>query len=275
MAVTAANGLAFQRRDATGGSSFHTGVGGSAPQWVRVVRTGNNLKGFRSSDGVTWTQVGETNQTLPSQVLVGLAVTAHNNAALNVATFDNVSIEPASVPFTASDVGSVGLAGSTAVSGGSYTVKGSGADIYNQADGFQYYHRALTGDGEIRVRVASITNTDQWAKAGVMIRESTAPGAKHAYVGITPTNGREFLRREQTDGATTPQGTSGGAPSWVRLVRQGDLFTSYLSSDGVNWTPFGSATIVMGANVRVGLAVTSHNNGVLCTGVFDSLSVVD
>jgi hypothetical protein len=173
------------------------------------------------------------------------------------------------------DVGSVGQAGSFTQNGTSYELRGSGDDIWNSADAFRFGYQALVGDGRITARVVSLSNTDGWAKAGVMVRESTAPGAKHAYVGITPTNGREFLRREQTDGATTPQGTSGGAPSWVRLVRQGDLFTSYLSSDGVNWTPFGSATIVMGANVRVGLAVTSHNNGVLCTGVFDSLSVVD
>jgi hypothetical protein len=49
--------------------------------WVRLKRTGSNFSGFRSSDGITWTQLGQTNQSYPSTVFVGLATTAHNNTA--------------------------------------------------------------------------------------------------------------------------------------------------------------------------------------------------
>jgi hypothetical protein len=43
----------------------------------------------------------------------------------------------------------------------------------------------------------------------------------------------------------------------------------------VTWTEFGNVIIPMSQSVRVGLAVTSHNNGLLNTGVFDSLTVID
>jgi glucose/arabinose dehydrogenase/regulation of enolase protein 1 (concanavalin A-like superfamily) len=276
MALTSGNGVAFQRRESTGGASLHTGVAGGAPVWVRLVRAGNRLSGYRSSDGVAWTLVGESVQTLPASLLVGLAVTAHNNAALNSTSFDNVSVQPVAAPaFTAVDVGAVGLAGSTQASGGTVTVRGAGGDIYNAADAFQFYYRSLSGDGEIRARVGSMGNTHQWAKAGVMIRESLAPGARQAYAGLTPANGTEFLRRLDTDGATTPSGVAGGAPYWVRLVRAGNVFTAYVSPDGNAWSVSGSATIVMGADVKVGLAVCSHDAAVLNTATFDSVTVVD
>jgi glucose/arabinose dehydrogenase/regulation of enolase protein 1 (concanavalin A-like superfamily) len=274
MAQTSGNGLAFQRRDTTGGASTHTGATGGS--WVRVARSGNTLRGFRSTDGLTWTLVGETTQSLPAQVYIGLAVTAHDNAALNTTTFDSVSVENAVTPaFTDSDVGAVGLAGSTAGSAGTFTVRAAGADIYATSDSFHYYHRELNGDGEIRVRVASLGNTHEWAKAGVMIRETTAADARVVFAGVTPAHGLELIRRADPGGNTTAVAGTGSAPRWIRLVRQGNLFTGYASSDGVTWTSFGTATVSMAASVRIGLAVTSHDTGVITTGVFDSLTVVD
>jgi glucose/arabinose dehydrogenase/regulation of enolase protein 1 (concanavalin A-like superfamily) len=274
MALTSGNGLAFQRRDTTGGPSTHTGATGGS--WVRVARSGNTLRGFRSTDGITWTLVGETTQSLPAQVYIGLAVTAHNNAALNTTTFDSVSVENAVTPaFTDGDVGAVGLAGSTAVSGSTFTVRGAGADIYATADSFHYYHRDLNGDGEIRVHVASLGNTNEWAKAGVMIRETTGAGSRVVFTGVTPQHGLELIHRDDTGAATSAIGATGDAPRWVRLVRQGNLFTAYTSADGASWTTIGSVTVSMAASVRVGLAVTSHDTGVINTAVFDSLTVID
>jgi regulation of enolase protein 1 (concanavalin A-like superfamily) len=245
---------------------------------VRLTRAGNSLKGFRSTDGATWTQVGESVQSgLPATLLFGLAVTSHNNGVLGTATFDNVSLVP-TVPqpptWTAQDIGAVGLAGSTSGTG-TLTVKGAGADIYNAADAFHYYHRSLNADGEIRARIVSLGNTHQWAKAGVMIRETTAAGSRHVYMGTTPANGLEFVRREATGGTTTPVGIAGGAPRWVRLTRVGNVFTAYQSTDGSAWTQTGTVTLALAADVRVGLAVCSHDVNVLNTATFDNVSVTD
>jgi len=177
-------------------------------------------------------------------------------------------------PWAARDVGSVAAAGNTSSwSGPAFTVRGSGADIWGTADGFTFVYRILTGDGEIRARVASLEDTNAWAKAGVMMRETLEPGSRHAMTALTPGNGAAFQRRTTLDGPSAH--TSGGAaaaPCWVRLVRQGNHFSGYRSADGSAWSWIGTATIAAGPFVHAGLAVTSHSDGTLCAAQFDNVS---
>ncbi|HUO66483.1 MAG TPA: hypothetical protein VMV37_03055 [Gammaproteobacteria bacterium] len=179
------------------------------------------------------------------------------------------------VGWSNNDIGSVGAAGSSTQTTNSdgtvtFTVKGSGADIWDIADGFQFDYQSLTGDGTITARVVSQTPTDPWAKAGVMIRETLAANSTHALVAITPSNGVAFQRRTTTGGQTShTYGPVAVAPYWLRLVRKGNTFSAYASADGTAWTLIGQSTITMAANVFVGLAVTAHNAGTLSTATFD------
>jgi hypothetical protein len=95
MTVTPANGVTWQYRATTGGTSGGSRSAGLvAPYWVRVVRSGNTFTGYLSPDGVTWTQQGTTTITMGSSVYIGLAVTSRNNATTCTATFDNVTVAP-------------------------------------------------------------------------------------------------------------------------------------------------------------------------------------
>src|SRR5262249_39845732 len=175
-------------------------------------------------------------------------------------------------PWLDQDIGSVGLAGSASYSSGTFSVKGSGTDISSTADAFHYVFQPLSGDTQLIARVASQQNTNAWAKAGVMIRETLTPGSKHAMMVITPGNGAAFQRRVSTGGTSTS--TSGGtaiAPYWVKIVRSGSNLSGHKSNDGVNWVLVGSDTITMGSTVYIGLAVTSHNNSVLNASTFDNV----
>ncbi|UFS72819.1 Ig-like domain-containing protein [Geomonas sp. RF6] len=171
------------------------------------------------------------------------------------------------------DIGSVGVAGTAAFSKGTFTLAGSGADIWGSADAFRYVYQPLTGDGQIIARVVSLQNTQMYAKAGVMIRETLAASSRHAMVDLTPGRGAEFSRRSTTGGSTTVSGFSAAAPYWVKLVRQGNTFSGYVSSNGTNWSLVGTSTITMGSSVYIGLIVSSHNNSVLCTTRIDSVSI--
>ena len=91
--VTRSNGVTFQRRLTTDGSTTSTaGAAVAAPYWVRLVRSGNTLSGYQSSDGVNWVFVGSDTVSMTANVYVGLAVSSHNNTVSTTATFDNVTV---------------------------------------------------------------------------------------------------------------------------------------------------------------------------------------
>ena len=192
------------------------------------------------------------------------------------------TVPPNSLPqgWTNRDVGAVGAAGSSAFSAGRFTIRGSGADIWNNADEFQFAYRAIEGNGEITARVDSVQNLDRWVKAGVMIRESVRPGARHVSLFTTPTTekGVAFQRRTTTGGASShTSGPAITAPLWLRLTRVGDVFRSYYRKNTVDaWTLIREETVPGFATPALfGLAVSSHVDGRLAEAVFSSVTAAD
>ncbi|HEY1787598.1 MAG TPA: PA14 domain-containing protein, partial [Verrucomicrobiae bacterium] len=93
--VSATQGVNFQWRSGDDDQSYSINVASvSAPIWLELVRSGNNFTGSYSYDGSNWIQVGTEQIFMNGSVLAGLAVAAHNNSALNTATFTNVSLAP-------------------------------------------------------------------------------------------------------------------------------------------------------------------------------------
>lgn len=93
MLVSPGHGVAFQRRRSTGGGSLNTAGSASAPpRWVALVRRGNTLAGYESSNGSTWTLVGTETISMTSTVLVGLAVTSHTTSSATTATIDGAYV---------------------------------------------------------------------------------------------------------------------------------------------------------------------------------------
>ena len=184
----------------------------------------------------------------------------------------SVSVLP--YPWLTQDVGTGGLAGSAFVSNGTFFVDGSGADIWDSSDAFRYVYTQLSGNCTLVARVTGVEDTDPWAKACIMIRSSLAGGAPNAMVCVTPGNGISFQWRSTTDGISYSSNTQGlVSPYWIKLVRSGNIFTAYRSSDGTNWTQQGSPqTISMGSTAYVGLAVTAHNSSLVCSATFDHVS---
>jgi hypothetical protein len=166
---------------------------------------------------------------------------------------------------------------------GTYTITGSGIDIWNQADEFHYAFKTLTGVGSIQAQVLSVDNTDPWAKAGVMIRETLDAGSKFAAVYITPGNGCRFQARIDTNIAATSDTsvvtaaqTAITAPYWVKLERDiAGNFRGYYSANGTTWTSmsWNPQNISMSSNIYIGLAVTSHNAAATCEAAFSNVTI--
>jgi regulation of enolase protein 1 (concanavalin A-like superfamily) len=220
--------------------------------------------------------------TLASGVRYYFAVLAYDVAggmsaySIELAEDVGVVLPPWPPPWTASDIGGPGVAGSSTVAGGVFTVVGAGVDIWGPADQFQFLAQPLTGDGEIVAKVESLINTDLWAKAGVMIREDGTAGSPNAFAYVSAGVGLIFSRRVTRDGVTTSTSSTalaGAAPWWVRVVRAGNVFTAYVSATGAPWIQLGSTSVPMAATVKVGLAVTSDAPTLTTTAVFSQVTV--
>lgn len=178
-------------------------------------------------------------------------------------------------PWTDRDIGETAVAGKASFAGDAFTITGT-LDIWGKADGFHYVYRPLEGDGEVQARVNAVENTNEHAKAGVMIRESLDPGARHATMVATPVDGTQFLRRKDAGNVTTntnPGRNRGKFPCWVKLVRKGDDFSAYESSDGQEWVLAGRDTVKLGPKAYVGLVASSHQKTVTSTSRLDRVSV--
>ena len=135
----------------------------------------------------------------------------------------------AAAPTASRDIGPVGAAGSTSIANGIYTVRASGADIGGTRDYFRFVYAPLDRDGEITARVDSLSPTDSWTKAGVMIRETLGDRSRFAYTFVSIGNGVGFQYRSATGGSAQRSGAYDGvsrAPYWVRLQRIGNVFRS-------------------------------------------------
>jgi regulation of enolase protein 1 (concanavalin A-like superfamily) len=163
------------------------------------------------------------------------------------------------------------VAGTFSENGETLSIGGSGADIWDKADAFNYVYRSASGDGVLTVHVVDLQNTDPWAKAGLMFRESLDPDSAFAEVLVTPKNGVGFQQRTNAGAVASSVKLLPKlhAPCWLRLTRQGDTFTAESSSDGNKWAAAGSSIIAMKERVFAGLVVCSHKNTELCQATFD------
>jgi regulation of enolase protein 1 (concanavalin A-like superfamily) len=156
----------------------------------------------------------------------------------------------------------------------------AGHDIWDNADDFRFAYKTLNGDGSILVKVESLVNTNNWAKAGVMIRQSLDADSKFAYFIQSAAQGVSMGWRQMTAG-TCGSATQANikAPQWVKLIRKGDVFTAQYSADGKSWTDLkaadgtvASTTVAMTNPVYVGLCVTSHNRTATTTAVMSGVT---
>jgi regulation of enolase protein 1 (concanavalin A-like superfamily) len=182
--------------------------------------------------------------------------------------------EPLPAPWSAGDIGAVGMTGATSYASGVFTVRGAGADVWGTADALHYVSQPLSGDFDIVAHLASIENIHAWTKAGVMIRETQSASSPQAFMLASPGKGLAFQRRVASGGeSSSTSGGAGTAPVWVKLERRGNTISAYRSDNGSAWTLVGSDTFSMGANVFAGLAVSSHTTSQTATATFSSVSV--
>jgi regulation of enolase protein 1 (concanavalin A-like superfamily) len=159
-------------------------------------------------------------------------------------------------------------------SAGHLYVTSSGSQIIGTIDSFRYVYQSVTGDFDAKLLIKNPPDeTGQtYAKAGLMVRTSTAADSQHVKAMATYGAGLQFSQRV-TDGANTVINgyISVTYPHWVRIKRVGNIFTYYYSSDGSTWSTHSTATVAMPAAtpVLIGMASASYSTTVLGTAEYD------
>ncbi len=155
------------------------------------------------------------------------------------------------------------------------TISGGGAAIGGTGDQFVFSYRPVSGNFDIAVRLAALSLSDTWAKAGLMAREALAPGGRFAASLATPSiNGCFF---EWRDPAGSSSQSAGSFPdnypnTWLRLNRVGNLFSGFASYDGQTWTLLASQTIAMSNQLYLGFAVDSDETNQAVSAQFLQIS---
>jgi hypothetical protein len=284
---TTVKGIAFQRRRTTGGTSVHTpGPAMTAQVWLRLVRKGNVISAyvrphpwpdFDAMWRAPWQLIGrEQFSNLPSRLSAMLVTSSHVNGTLAAGRIIGFSIrrEPVLQPI---DIGNTSR-GRTTFDGTTVRMEAGGEDIWGTSDAFRFHYMRIDGNAEFSARVLSVTNTNAWTKAGVMIRESLDPNSRHVMLIVSPGKGISMQSRGITGGSSVEQArVEGAAPQWLEIRRVGNTIRAYRSIADEN--PEAHSGLFVGevqvnwtGPAYVGLALTSHAPGKSATAVFDDVN---
>lgn len=263
----------MQRATAGGETTFIGGVAaGLSPGWnLRLLRSNGTITAFACARDCR--TVG-TASFPTGPAFVGAVISSHDPSTLNHGFF------PASPPYVRTlpqgwssvDVGDVGIRGAGYFQNDTFLVQGAGADIWGTTDAYHIVMNGITGNGSIVARVTSEDAANTFAKAGIV---AAFPSLQAAVILDARPNGAiEFMSRP-TSGASMSfvAGSASQFPIWLKLQRQGNTFSGFMSTDGQQWQFIGSTDVSLPNIPAVGLAVTSHDRSVLNTATFDHVMV--
>jgi hypothetical protein len=171
--------------------------------------------------------------------------------------------------------------GSASYKNGSFVVNNFGASIDNSNDSFYYVYKKMSGDGVMTARVVNTTLSTPlqgYPRLGIMMRNTLSSNSPEVSVLLAPgTNNKGvlFTYRSTTNGGTSNITSAAikTTPYWLRLVRAGNVFTGFISPDGVTWTQTQTTTVPMNTDIYVGMASSSYANGYdMETATFDNVN---
>jgi hypothetical protein len=312
----------FEGRTSAGGTVGNTGGDRSYDRgiWYRLSRDtaeSNTFRAWFSFNGINWVQLEGTRSLndLGQPFLVGIAVTSGDTNRYTQATIDNISIvefaptptpppltcPPApgtvpdvSAPWQAVDIGPSTALGYSNLSGSGASICASGRGLQTSPpEGLHYVYQNVGGSfQEITVRLATwraannAAFNQDYAKAGIMLRASTAPDAASIAINITRNTNASTRFEVQTTVRSASASTGGSinqvqttgslrAPVWLRIRRlDATRFETFFSFNGVDWTRTGTITInELSGGFTAGIFATARDDSRYVEATFDSISL--
>lgn len=214
----------------------------------------------------------------PDNASVELTVPAQSGESFTLRTVNigdplgNIRTTPADttgrvLPLRGVEIGNPGAPqASFTADGRRFDLTAGGTVIWNNSDRFRFVYEPRPGDFDVIGQVSDLVPISQWSRVGLMARESLDANSRHVAVMVyspEQANVREFHHRPETGSASALWGESVSGVdldrTWIRLRRQGNTFTGYLSSDGSEWTLHAEMDIDFPETMQVGFALSSEN----------------
>jgi hypothetical protein len=215
--------------------------------------------------GATYVENSSTYRSLERGVTLATSgLTAGNTYTLTVRNVRDVkgnAIATATAQFTVQRLSWAAIgtqndgmpAGALAVGDNGVNVQAGGNAFWNATDDVTYVYEQVSGDFDKVVRIEEQDSSTQWARAGLMVRESLATDSRYQAVHApdnrkfdgTPSNNAFESNRRTTTGGSTDAAGAGGTPSypngtWLRILRLGSVVHVFRSADGVTWRQYGT-----------------------------------
>ena len=175
------------------------------------------------------------------------------------------------------DVGAVPHAGSVEYDAGkrSYTISGSGENMWLATDGFQFVWKKVSGDVTLTADISFVgKGVNEHRKAVLIVRQSLDADSAYADVALHGSGLTSLQFREEKGVATHEIQASVSAPKRLRIEKRGAYFTMSLAdADGKFHLAGGSTRIALKEPFYVGIGVCSHDKDVVEKAVFSNVEL--
>ena len=175
------------------------------------------------------------------------------------------------------------LPGAATFRGGRFNLAGGGRDIWARSDHGIFVHRRINGDAEITGRLLGVQPTNQHAKVGLMIRASLEADDVNTMWLAKPNDppnggivqGLSFQwRPARAENSTARNQRFIFPPQTLRLARKGPNVEASVLIAQDKWFVVWRQALDLPEAIYVGLAVTSHDQNLIATGLVENVTVV-
>src|SRR5580700_11627736 len=174
------------------------------------------------------------------------------------------------------DVGTVLHAGSVDYDGAkrTYTITGSGENMWLAADAFQFAWKKISGDVSLTADISFLTKTgNEHKKAVLMLRQSLDGDSVYADVALHASGLTSLQFRDEKGAVTREVQSNISAPKRLRIAKRGDYVYMSLSADGEPKVAGGWLRIPLQGDFYIGLGVCSHDKDVVEKANFSNVEL--
>ena len=155
-----------------------------------------------------------------------------------------------------------------------YTISGSGDNIWATEDDFHYVWKKVSGDFSLTADVTFIgTGGNEHRKGVLMMRQSLDQDSPYADIAVHGVGLTSIQARAEKGAATHEVQANQTSPKRARIVKRGQYFYMWLSGGGDFQFTGGAMKIALADPFYIGIGVSAHNKDVVEKVMFSNVDV--